>query len=157
MKHFIALSLVLASQLSLAQKIKEKRTKAQMLIRVELLLGKVTIARDQLKNQRVEEACKIVDDILAMYPEHLEDMGRRLNPYKKKVNKATNRSLEELIQLEVLSSTCAKGSEAEYVDPKIMNRDLKDLEKTLKNQRDLIEDHRTNFNNSIRYKYEVWN
>lgn len=154
MKGLITLALLSLTLTSQAATMREKKIKEVMLDRVEDLSAKVASAREDLKKEDVVSGCKAIKDIFKLYPDHVNDVGVRLDPFEHKCAEIRNDALSELIVLHRELILCNKGENSEYVDPKVMEKNLKSLEKSLKRQKKVIEKNRTSFENNFHYDYE---
>jgi hypothetical protein len=154
MKFTIMLVTLLLSQLSFAQSIKEKRIKQEMLDRVELLIEKVELTREELEKEDVVNACKTIKEMFQIFPEHLKGIGSRMDFEKRRTIKAKDLALNELIFMHKQSLICDQGKDAENVDPKKLRKELKDVLHALKKQRRIIKRADTSSENSFYYRYE---
>jgi hypothetical protein len=150
----IALIILLMGQLSFAQTMKEKRTKEEMLNRVELLISKIEETRKDLKQEDVVSACSKIKEMFAIYPEHVMDVGIHMDLLRGKVNNVKSDALSQLIFMHRQTLICEKGTDCEYIDPKAVGKSLKEIERSLKKQRRVIKNSSTGHNNSFEYRYE---
>jgi hypothetical protein len=125
-----------------------------MLERVSLMIRTTHEARESIKMENISEACAKVEDLFKVYPDHLTDVGQHMNLAKKKINKFKNTIFAQLIDLHQESNTCRSGKAFENVDPKVLSKNLKKLELSLKRQHSLIKKNDTDFENSFYYQYE---
>lgn len=153
MKLSVLLLMLLVATSSFAQTLKEKKIKKQMLERADSLIQLIDDARDYLKQDDIVAACGKVQEAFVIYPRHLEDIGVRMNLLRGRPNKAKNEALTGLIKVHRQSVICAKGKDAEFVDPKKMKRTLRTVYKSLKKQRRIIKHHRTENSNQFYYNY----
>ena len=93
MKFTLILAALLISQLSFAQSVREKRIKQEMLDRTDLLIEKVEGARDDLDHEDVNNACKKIKEVFALYPDHLKGIGSHLDLDRSKTIKAKDEAL----------------------------------------------------------------
>jgi len=154
MKLSLILATLLMCQLTYAQSAREKRIKAEMLDRTNLLIDKVEIARENLKNEDVINACKRIKELFAIYPDHLTGIGTHIDLDRNKTIRAKNEALNQLIFIHRQSLVCDQGNDGEYVDAKILRKELKGVEKSLRAQRETIERSRTDNENRFEYFYE---
>jgi hypothetical protein len=145
---------LLLSQLSFAQSKKEKRIKQEMLDRVELLIEKVELTREELEKEDVVNACKTIKEMFQIFPDHLKGIGSRMDFEKRRTIKAKDLALNELIFMHKQSLICEQGKDAENVDPKELRKELKDVLHALKKQRRIIKRADTSSENSFHYRYE---
>ena len=154
MKLSIIMGLILMGQSVYAQTLKERKIKQAMLERADKMINLVVEARQDLDQDQINDACKKVDEVFGLYPSHLKDIGSKMNVLEGRPNKAKNEALEGLIFFHRQSLICKQGQDSEYVDPDLMNKDLKRMKKSLKKQRRIIKNNSTGYNNSFSYRYE---
>lgn len=154
MKFILLVSLFLAAKLSNAETLREKNNRQEMLKRVTLMMKATNEAREALKVEKVDAACEKVEVLFNLFPDHLTDVGSHMNAYKKKVTKFRETVMAQLIQVHHEVNTCRSGKEFENVDPKLLSKNLKKLEASLKRQHDFIEDHDTSHDNEFYYRYQ---
>jgi hypothetical protein len=155
MKFSLLLASLLLSQLSFAQTIKEKKTKQEMLNRTELIITTIEGAREDLKIEDVDSACKKINELFVLYTPHVESIGQHLDFFRHRENKAKDEALSQLIFMHRHVIICAQGKDSEYVDPKKLRKELKEIEKSLKSQRKTIKKSDTSNENSFKYYYEL--
>jgi hypothetical protein len=151
---FLIALLILATQFSFADTIREENIRKDMVERVSLMMEKLTEVRKELKEKKVVEACLLIDDVFDLYPAHVKDVGSRMDLSKKRVNQTKNAALSQLIQIHRYSNICRKGAGSEYVDPKQMRKEISKIVKSLKRQRYIIEANRVDLENYFSYEYE---
>jgi hypothetical protein len=149
----IIMALVL-SQLAAADSIREERIRQEMLDRVELIMEKSEAAREDLKVKEVVPACEKIKEIFVIYPDHLKAIGSHMDLFRSRTIKAKDEALNHLITLHKQSNICQSGKDSEYVDPKIMSKKLKEIEKDLKRHRRLIKRQDTDHQNQFYYEYQ---
>lgn len=154
MKFTLFLTLLLSAQVALADSAREKRIKKQMLDRVELLIEKTEALREDLEKEDVVAACLKVKEMFLIYPDHLKSLGSHLDIYRGRTVRAKNSALDELIFLHKQTQYCDQGKDAEYVDPKKLDKEMKRIERSLKKQRKIIKRADTGHENSFYYEYE---
>jgi len=153
-KLSIIFGLILMGQSAFAQTLKERKIKEAMLERTDKMIALVHEARENLDQEQVIEACKKIDEVFGLYPSHLKDIGSKMNVLQGRPNKAKNEALEGLIFFHRQSLICKQGQDAEYVDPDLLDKDLKRMKKSLTKQRRIIKRNSTGYNNSFSYRYE---
>lgn len=158
MKGFLStvfLSVALFASLpSEAQTLREKRIKEEMLTRVDALTVKLNLVRKDLASESVADACTKLKEVFDLYPDHVKDVGVRLDAFDNKCAEIRNDALTELITLHREVVTCGRGRGNEYVDPDRLSDTLKDIVKSLKNQRKIIAKKSVEFQNNFHYDYE---
>jgi hypothetical protein len=141
------------TQLATAQSIREEKIRKQMLERVELILEKSEAAREDLKNKDVVMACEKITSIFAIYPDHLKAIGSHMELFRSRTVKAKNQALDHLIFFHKQTNICQQGKDSEYVDPKRLSKDLREIEKELKRHGRLIKRRDTDQENYFYYEY----
>jgi hypothetical protein len=157
MKFGLILLTLILCQTGFAQTQHEINIKKEMVDRVELLISKVEEARDDLDKHDASAACKKIQEIFVIFPDHLKAIGTHLDLFKSKDIKAKDDALEELIYFHRESLVCKKGKDSEYVDSKDLDKKLKNVLKALKKQKKLISKSSTDYENSFSYEYEFQN
>lgn len=142
------------SQLAFADSIREEKIRKEMLERVDLVLEKSEAAREDLKMKDVVPACEKVKEIFVIYPDHLKSIGSHMDLFRSRTIKAKDQALSHLITLHKQTNICNSGKDSEYVDPKIMSKQLKEIEKDLKRHRRLIKRQDTDHQNQFYYEYQ---
>ena len=137
-----------------AQTLKETRTKQEMIDRTELLIETVESAREDLKKEDVENACKKIKQLFVIYPEHVKSIGSHLDFERNRTIRAKDQALNQLIFIHRQSLICDQGTDCEYVDPKKLGKELGQIEKSLKSQRKTIKRSDTGSENKFEYYYE---
>ena len=154
MKFAFIFALLISTQFAHSATLREEKIKKDMLSRVDVLTEKINLTKQHLKKKKVAEACTEIDELFKLYPEHVKDIGSYMNLFKSKINKLKDESLGELITFHGLSNTCHRGSEAEYVDIKKFQKSLSKSLLKLERQKLVIENSKTNQDNSFYYEYE---
>lgn len=155
MKFAFIFALLVSTQFAHSETIREERIKKEMIARVDLLSEKINLTKTHLKKKKVAEACAQIDEVFNLYPEHVKDIGSYMNLFKSKINKLKDESLAELITFHGLSNTCNRGSDAEYVDIKKFQKSLSKSLLKLERQKLVIENNKTNQDNSFYYQYDI--
>jgi predicted nuclease with TOPRIM domain len=153
MKFTVLMTFMLVSQISLAQSLREKRIKQEMLDRSEELIEKIESARNDLENEDVVSACKTIRELFEKYPKHLVGIGTHLDLERPRTIKSKDRALEELIYFHQKTLICNQGKDSEYVDPEQMRKELKKIKRSLKKQKRVIKRSDTDNENSFYYEY----
>jgi hypothetical protein len=154
MKYSLILATLLLGQQAFAQTLKETRTKQAMIDRTELLIETVEGAREDLKKDDVENACKRIKELFVIYPDHVKSIGSHLDFDRNRTIRAKDQALNQLIFIHRQSLICDQGSDCEYVDPKKLGKELGQIEKSLKSQRKTIKRSDTGSENKFEYYYE---
>lgn len=154
MKFIFLVTLFLVGKIAHAETLREANNRKDMLSRIDVMLKTSKEAREALKIEKVDAACDKVEELFKLYPEHLTDIGQHMNLFKKKENKLKDTVFAQLIQVHQETNTCRSGKDFENVDPKLLSKNLKKIEGSLKRQHDFIEDRDTSANNAFYYRYE---
>lgn len=154
MKFSLILATFLMCQMSFAQSIREKKIKQEMLERTNSLILKIEIAREDLENEDVVNACKKIKELFVLYPDHLKDIGSHLDLDRNRTVRAKDQALSQLIFIHRQTLICDQGKDSEYVDPKKLGKQLKEIERSLKSQRRTIKGSDTDNENRFEYYYE---
>jgi hypothetical protein len=154
MKYSLILATLLLGQQAFAQTLKEAKTKQAMIDRTQLLIETVEGAREDLKKEDVENACKKIKELFVIYPEHVKSIGSHLDFERNRTIRAKDQALNQLIFIHRQSLICDQGTDCEYVDPKKLGKELGQIEKSLKSQRKTIKRSDTGNENKFEYYYE---
>ncbi len=154
MKMLLILATLLASQMTSAQTIREEKIRKEMIERTELLIDKVEVARDHLDKKDVIDACKKIDEMFKIYPDHLKSIGSHLDFDRNCSHKAKSDALYQLIFMHKQTLICQQGKDGEYVDIGKLDKDLRKIRRSLKKQRRIIKRVDTDNENSFYYEYE---
>lgn len=154
MKSGLVLLLLLVSQLSVAQSLKDKRTKEQILDRVDELILNLNEGQDFLKREEVDRACDSIDRIFALMPEHLMSIGTKMNILSGKVVKMEQETKLYLIYVHRQSNLCSFGERGENIDITRVGKQLKVIAKVLEKQKKTIKKLDTSYSNRYSYHYE---
>ncbi len=150
----LLLAAFLMTSVAQAQTIREARTKEVMLARIDTISEKLKLVLKDLKKKDVVNACAKVKEVFVIYPDHVTDIGSRLDPFARRAAEIKNDALNELIMLHSQTLECDRGTGSEYIDPRIMGRNMKDILNSLKKQRRVIRRSNTSFENPFHYEYE---
>lgn len=155
---FMKLMTVLAAMVfvsgAFAESAMEKKTRKEMLERTTSLITKVESVEAHARKEEVKEACGVIKELLTLYPEQLKSIGSHMDNNKTKVIIARDEVLNQLIFVHKQSVVCERGENAEYVDPKDLEKNMKKIGKSLKKQLKLIQKEDTDFANEFYYHYE---
>ncbi len=154
MKSTLVLLLLLVSQLSFAQTLKEKKVKQEMLDRADVLIGKVSEARLALDKEDVVTTCERINELFKLYPDHLVGIGTRMNIFDGSIVKMENEAKMSLIYFHQQSNVCARGETGEYLDIGETKKKLKSIRKELEKQKKKIKKSDTDYENTYNYYYE---
>lgn len=155
MKTGLMLVLLLVSQLSFAQTLKEKKTREEMLSRVATLTLKIDEARFALDKEDVGEACTKINELFKLMPDHLVSIGTKMDLFDGTVIRMENESKMHLIYLHQQSNVCASGDViGENIDMGEVSRKLKSMKKALEKQKKKIRKADLDYNNTYNYYYE---
>jgi hypothetical protein len=154
MKQVLILTLLMSS-IAFAETPKEANTRRSMVGRTDALISEITATREALEDQDVVKACSKLKSILVVYPEHLKGIGTNMSVWNKKITKAQDQSLEDLMIIHEQSLVCDRGDSCEYVDAEKLEKTLKRISKNLEKHRKLIKKNKVNYENSFNYSYEL--
>ncbi len=155
MKLGLMLAFLLLSQVALAETIKGKQIKAEMMTRIDSLITKITDGRDALDREDVVTACAKINEIFEILPKHLVSIGTRMNLFDPKVIRMEQESKMFLIYIHQRSNICASGaSTGENLDLQETQKKLKSMSKMLVKQKKRIKKSSTEYNNTYNYYYE---
>lgn len=154
MKSTLVLLLLLVSQLSFAQTLKEKKVKQEMLDRADVLIAKVSEARLALDKEDVVTTCERINELFKLYPDHLVGIGTRMNIFDGSIVKMENEAKMSLIYFHQQSNVCARGETGEYLDIGETKKKLKSIRKELERQKKKIKKSDTDYENTYNYYYE---
>lgn len=155
MKTGLMLALLLLSQISFAQTMKEKRIKQEMLDRVDSLVKIIDEGRASLEKEDVVNACKKINELFKLMPDHLVAVGTKMDLFDSDVIRMENESKMHLIYVHQQNNVC-NSSEliGDNLDMKETDRKLKSMKKALEKQRKKIKKGDTSFENTYSYYYE---
>lgn len=154
MKQVLLLSLLM-SAFAFAETPREANVRRSMMGRTDALISEIAATREALQDQNVVEACNKLKSILVVYPEHLKGIGTNMSIWNKKITKAQDQSLEDLMVIHEQSLVCDRGESCEYVDPEKLDKTLKRISKNLSKHRKLIKKNKVDYENSFNYSYEL--
>lgn len=147
-------ALLLLSQLALAESVRGKRIKEEMLTRVDNLILQIEESREALDRADVITACQKINDIFKIIPKHLVAIGTSMNLLDSKVIRMEQETKMFLIYMHQRSNICAQGETGEYLDLEETDKKLKSMRKMLEKQRKLIRKRDTDYENTYHYYYE---
>ncbi len=147
-------TLLFAAMSANAETLHDKNNKEIMLKRLDEISLGVSGIREDLKAEKIVEACAKIKKVFELYPDHVTDIGVHLDPYHNKDAEIRNDSLNELISLHQEKQNCDQGNGSEFVDLKDLSKKMKRLDKSLKHQKKIIQKGNTSFENEFHYDYE---
>jgi hypothetical protein len=154
MKSGLIFLLLLLSQFTFAQTLKEKKIKQEMLDRVETLIVKSQEARTALKTEDVVTACGRISDLFVILPDHLISIGTRMNLFDPDVIKMENETKMILIYIHQRKNICETGETGENLDIGETDKKLRSMIKAFEKQRKRIKKSDTDYENTYNYYYE---
>lgn len=154
MKFGLMFALLLASQVTFAQTLKEKRVKEEMLKRADSLITKIDEARASLNKEEVAAACDKIDEIFKILPDHLVGIGTNMNLFDPVVIRMENESKMHLIYIHQRHNICNNGIRGEYLDMGETDKKLKSMKKAIEKQKKKIKKSDTDYENTYNYYYE---
>lgn len=154
MKLGLMFALLLLSQLALAESVRGKRIKEEMLTRVDNLILQIEESREALDREDVITACQKINDIFKVIPKHLVAIGTSMNLLDSKVIRMEQETKMFLIYMHQRSNICGQGETGEYLDLDETDKKLKSMRKMLEKQRKLIRKRDTDYENTYHYYYE---
>lgn len=154
MKSILMVIVLLMSGLSFAETLKSRKTKQEMLNRAEFMISKISQARQALDKENVATACKMIEDLFKIYPDHLVAVGTKMNLFDGSVIKMESESKMHLIYLHQQKNVCESDQKGENLELKEVKRKLKSMGKQLEKQKKKIKKLNTEYENSYNYYYE---
>ncbi len=136
------------------QSLKDKRIKEEMLNRVDTLSEKVQLTRDFLKHEDVVPACKTINEIFKILPDHLISIGTRMNLFDSQVINMEHETKLFLIYIHQRSNICSQGETGENLDIAETDKKLKSAKKMFEKQKKKIKKSDTTYENLYNYYYE---
>jgi hypothetical protein len=154
MKLGLILACLMLSNISLAQSLRDKRIKQEMLDRVDTLVTKINEVMSSLEREDPVMGCNTLSDIFKLVPDHLMGIGTRMNLFDPAVIKMEHESKLDLIEVHKLINICNNGVYGENVDLKGTVKFLKSMKKRLAKQKKKISKKDTDYENTYNYYYE---
>lgn len=154
MKYALMFVLLLTSQMTSAQTLREKKVKEEMLSRADVLITKINEARISLDKEEVAAACDKIDEIFKLLPDHLVGIGTHMNLFDPAVIKMENESKMHLIYIHQRHNICNNGVRGEYLDMGETDKKLKSMKKAIEKQKKKIKKSDTDYENTYNYYYE---
>lgn len=154
MKFGLLLSFMLMAQMSFAETIGAAKKREEMLKRVDSLSTQVLGMRADLKKSDAVAACEKLKSVFKVFPDHLTGMGSRMNGLDGKVNRSLNSNITYLITIHQQVNLCNDGTGCENIDPKVLDKKMKVLAKSLASDRKLIQKKSLDYSNDFTYKYD---
>lgn len=142
------------SPFAFGQSLKDKRIKEEMLNRVDTLTEKVQITRDYLKQEDVVLACKTINEIFKILPDHLVSIGTRMNLFDPQVINMEHETKLFLIYVHQRSNICSQGEASENLDISEVDKKFKSTKKIFEKQKKKIKKSDTTYENLYNYYYE---
>lgn len=153
-KNFIFLLLLGNALMVSAQSIKEIRDKEIVLNRVDSLISQIDECRAFLDDQNVVEACKKINHIFQILPDHLMAIGTKLDMFDSKNIKMEAETRLILIDIHKRKNICQIGEDGENLDITETNEKLKSIRKILLKQKKRLNKSNMGYNNFYHYYYE---
>jgi hypothetical protein len=155
MKLGLMLALLLVSQVTLAESVRGKKLKEEMITRIDSLITKISDGRDALEQEDVAKTCEKINEVFKLLPEHLIAIGTNMNLLNSKVILMEQETKMVLIYIHQRSNICASSSNpGENLDLKETEKKLKSISKMLVKQKKLIKKLSTEYRNTYNYYYE---
>jgi hypothetical protein len=154
MKIGLMLILLTLSQIAVAQSLKEKKDKLDIMNRVDALIVAINEGRVSLEKEDVVPACKKINDIFKILPDHLLSIGTRMNLFDSKVIKMENETKMFLIYIHQRSNICSNGETGENLDISETKQKFKSMKRMLEKQKKIIKKLDTDYENTYNYYYE---
>lgn len=156
---FMKLTLILASlflsQLSFAQTLKEKKIKQEMIERTDVLISKISSAKEDIEREDAIGACEKIKEAFKIYPEHVKAIGTHMDISKNRSVEARNEALRHLMLIHRTTLICDSAANCENVDPKKLRRELKETLGSLEKNKKAIIKTSTGSQNYFRYEYTL--
>jgi hypothetical protein len=153
---FIILFILMVGFHVKGQSLHDKKIKEQMLSRTDDLIVKLEECSFALEREEVSLACKKINQIFKILPDHLISIGTRMNMFNPQVVKMENQTRAFLIFIHQQTNICKRGETGEYLDiPEVIKR-FKSANKMLDKQRGDIKKLDTDFENAYNYYYEFY-
>lgn len=155
MKFGLMLVILLASQLSFSQTIREKKVKEEMLGRVDTLIQFVEEGQEALKKEEMSEVCGRIEDLFKLLPDHLVAIGTRMNLFDPKVIKMEHETKSTLIEMHQHKNICHSSNVVgENLDLKKTKKKFKEMLSMFEKQKKRIKKSDTGYENTYNYWYE---
>lgn len=149
------LMLVLSAQLSLAETIKSKKIKEEMLTRADTLIQKSDEGRELAKKEKMDEVCVVLNDIFDILPDQLISIGTHMDIGDSKIIKLERETRMYLMQVHYNSNLCKNdGNKGESLQIKDTEKLFKSMKKDFEKHKKRIKKSDTDFENSYNYYYE---
>ncbi len=151
---FILLFILMVGSSVKAQSLHERKTKEQMLTRTDDLILKLEESSFALEREDVSLACKKMNHIFKILPDHLISIGTKMNMFNPQVIKMENQTRAFLIFIHQQTNICKRGETGEYLDITEVLKRFKSANKMFEKQRGDIKKLDTDFENAYNYYYE---
>ena len=162
MKHLILCMTLLLSFSAWSQTMKERREEAErkeeiklrritMLARTDKLIKKFDSAKEAFSNMNLEQGCKDID-MYVDFDMHILGMGNHMNIFQSKITTPIKDSVHHIRFIFQTIVNCS-SVDHENIDPSFVEKNLKNVIKTLKKQRKLIDKESLAFENNFYYSF----
>jgi hypothetical protein len=151
---FILMLMVVLAPYGYTQSLHDRKIKEEMLSRTDTLLLKIEEGQNALEREDVSLACKKINQIFNILPNHLISIGSRMNMFHTQVIKMENQTKSFLIYIHQQSNTCKMGEPGEYLNITEVHKRFHSAYKMLEKQRADIKKMDTDFENVYNYYYE---
>ena len=143
MKFGLLLATLVFSQVSFGATPFETKLREKMLERTDLMIKNIEEAREDLAHQDVVGACAKIKIVFELYPDHLNGIGGHMSKSEGfgingKAKKAADEALDQLQRTHLSVNLCKKGVDSEYVDAKVLRKELKETLSSLEDNRKVI-------------------
>lgn len=142
------------SSLAFGQSLKDKRIKEEMLTRVDSITERLQLVRDYLKHEDVIFACKTINEIFKILPDHLVAIGTRMNLFDSQVISMEHETKMFLIYIHQRSNICSQGQTGENLNISEVDKKFKSMKKMFDKQKKKIKKSDTSYENLYNYYYE---
>lgn len=149
MKLITAMAMIVLVQSAFGISEFEKKKKQEMLTRLDKIIKSVDSAKEHASKEEAKEACTDLKDLIKTLPEHRKAVGSHMNKDETKIMIARDEVLKQLIFVHRQTTVCERGENAEHVDVKDLEKNMKIISRTLKKQKQLIMKDHTDYSNEI--------
>lgn len=149
------LIMVLTAQVSLAETIKSKKIKEEMLTRADTLIQKSGEGRELAKKEKMDEVCVILNDIFDILPDQLISIGTHMDIGDSKIIKLERETRMYLMQVHFNTNLCkSDGYKGESLPIKETEKLFKEMKNDFEKHKKRIKKSDTDYENSYNYYYE---
>lgn len=138
--------------MAFAETIREKETRTEMLAKTELLIKTTEEAKALIVDEDTKLICAKVSELFKLLPDHLVSIGTKMDMGSKKVIKMEKETKKFLIYMHVNNNLCE--NDVKNMDLGELNKTLKQMSKSFKDQKKKINKADLNFANGYNYYYE---